>query len=225
MRITTMRDVEPSSENKRRGNPPRNIEEKTIYVQDNKMFGKDILAKKQTTSSWPSAVRGGPCAIWDLKEEVPLKRNPANAIKPCLESNEQCKKLMAMAKKRRVDRPARSIELACGRKLKDLVKAEPTAVVKEESVQTHVSFPIAKYSPLGASHTPGSKKRVFAPMRGCYVTEKEMTTNLPPNNLNRKIEWRSTRNLTIEEVRRNERSRSVERALGVETPEVEARRA
>ena len=47
MRITTMRDVEPSSQNKRRGNPPRNIEEKTIYVQDNKMFGKDMLTKKQ----------------------------------------------------------------------------------------------------------------------------------------------------------------------------------
>ncbi len=80
MRITTMRDVEPSSQIKRRGNPPRNIEEKTIYVQDNKMFGKDMLTKKQTTSSKPSAVRGNPCAIWDLKEEVPLKGNPANTL-------------------------------------------------------------------------------------------------------------------------------------------------
>ncbi len=182
MRITTMRDVEPSSQNKRRGNPPRNIEEKTIYVQDNKMFGKDMITKKQTTSSKPSAVRGNPCAIWDLKEEMPLKGNPANTLSSCLQNNEQCKKLMALAKKRRVDRPARSIELACGRKLKDLTKVNPTPVTKEDATQTHVSFPLAEYSPLGALRVLGSKRKISASMKGYHVTHAEIVRDLPRTN-------------------------------------------
>ncbi len=126
---------------------------------------------------------------------------------------------MALAKKRRVDRPARSVELACGRKLKNLTKANPIPVTKEDATQTHVSFPLAEYNRLGALQILGSKKKVSAPMKGYYVTHAEMVRDLPSNELNKRsgiMEWKPTRTLTRAEVLRNERSKSVERALGVQ---------
>ena len=104
-------------------------------------------ARSRTSSRGSSPGRSAsapPREMADLKEEVALKGIPANALGSCLPNNEQCKSLMAMAKKRRIDGPARSVELACGRKLKDFAKFNPIPAMKEDAIQTHISFPLSE---------------------------------------------------------------------------------
>ena len=56
-------------------------------------------------------------------------------------------------------------------------------------------------------------------MKGYHGTKAELIKSLPPNELNKRsgiMNWKPTRTLTRAEVLRSERSRSVERVLGVQ---------
>ncbi len=133
LKLTAVRDVEPTSK-KKTENPPRAIDTRDLLVQDNRLYGYNMVTDEQTSWSNPIASRGQRCAIWSLKDELPKKGDLSNVITPCAES-QKCQTLVKEAKrllKEEHKKPMKAFRVATNR-----WKTE-----KESQGQTQLSYPV-----------------------------------------------------------------------------------
>ena len=73
LKLTAVRDVEPTSKRKKTENPPRAIDTRDLVIQDNRLYGHNMVTNEQTSWNNSIASRGQRCAIWSLKYDMPKK--------------------------------------------------------------------------------------------------------------------------------------------------------
>ncbi len=176
LKLTAVRDVEPTSKRKKTENPPRAIDTRDLVIQDNRLYGHNMVTNEQTSWNNPIASRGQRCAIWSLKDDMPKKGDLANVVTPCSES-QKCQKLVKEAKrllKEEHKRPMKALRVATNR-----WRAE-----KESHSQTQLSYPVIQR----VDHRTGQVHVSESAVHERYVSYAELRKDAVVNRVTQKFE-------------------------------------